>query len=180
MLTIETVRARLIEIPGRTRAAVAGLSAERFSALPPDGGWSVAQVFEHLCVANAPYLERTIPEGVARARASRHGARAWRPSLLGGLLLASMREGNRRRLPAPAQWRVGETVRPGVVEAFLSGMADLEVHLAALEGHDWRAGVHSPLSPLLRMNVGDACAVLVEHAHRHLAQAERTRRAVGG
>jgi hypothetical protein len=96
------------------------------------------------------------------------------------LLLASMREGNGRRLPAPAPWRVGPVVRPDVVEVFLAGMADLEARFTELEGHDWRAGVHSPLSPLLRMNVGDACAVMVEHAHRHLAQAERTRRAVGG
>jgi hypothetical protein len=48
-----------------------------------------------------------------------------------------------------------------------------------VDGHDLRVGLTSPLSPLFRMNLGDAFRILVVHSHRHLAQAERTRRAVG-
>ena len=172
--------ARLTEIEPRTQRALSNLSVSHFTAFPPDGGWSVAQVFEHLCIANGDYLKRTLPEGVAQARQSRHGIRDWRPSLLGGLLIASMRETSLTRLPSPKPWRVGQAVRAEVVEVFLSGIAQLRDHVRALEGSDLWVGVSSPLSPLLRMNIGDACVILVEHTHRHLAQVERTRRSVGG
>lgn len=173
-------RGRMAEIEPRTQRALAGLSATHFTTVPPDAGWSVAQVFEHLCVANADYLEHTLPEGVAKARQSRHGTRDWKPSLLGGLLIASMRETSRTRLPSPKPWRVGRAVRTEVVKGFLAGIAQLREHVRELDGSDLRVGVASPLSPLLRMNIGDACVILVEHTHRHLAQVERTRRAVGG
>lgn len=174
------IRARLEAIPTRTRAALVNLPAQQFHARPPEGGWSIAQVFEHLCVTNAAYLDRTIPEGIERAKRSRHGARAWRPSLIGGLLIGSMRESSSRRLPAPGSLQVGDAVRDDVVEVFLAGLPRLEASLRLLEGADQRTSVASPIAGWVRMNVGDACVILVEHAHRHLGQVERIRRAVGG
>jgi hypothetical protein len=47
------------------------------------------------------------------------------------------------------------------------------------DGHDLGVGFSSPVSPLIRLNLGDAFRVLVVHCHRHLGQVERTRRAVG-
>lgn len=170
---------RLEAIPTRTRAAVVNLPARHFDTRPPEGGWSIAQGFEHLCIANAAYLERTIPEGIERARRSRHGARAWRPSLVGGLLIRSMRESSSRRLPAPGPLRVGDVVRPDVVEVFLAALPQVEASIRSLEGLDQRTRVASPIAGWVHMNVGDACVLLVEHAHRHLAQVERTRRAIG-
>ena len=67
-----------------------------------------------------------------------------------------------------------------VVQAFLTSLPGLEGSIRALEGVDQRASIASPIARWVRMNVGDACVILVEHAHRHLAQAERIRRAVGG
>lgn len=169
---------RLHAIAPRTRAALVNLSAAQFTARPPDGGWSIAQVFEHLCITNSIYLGRMLPEGIERAKRSKHGPRAWRPSLVGGLLLAVVRESNALRLPAPGPFRVGSAVRPDVVEEFLEGVPRLEGFIHDLEGHDLLTGITMAISPLVRVNVGDACVILVEHAHRHLAQVERTRRAI--
>jgi len=46
------------------------------------------------------------------------------------------------------------------------------------EGSTWHTP--SPVAPLLHMNIDDACVILTEHAHHHLAQVERARRAAGG
>jgi hypothetical protein len=82
-------------------------------------------------------------------------------------------------MPAPRPYRVGPQARANVVDEFLGTVRRIGELMRRADGHDLRVGLASPVSPLLRMNVGDAFRILVVHAHRHLAQVERTRRAVG-
>ena len=161
-------------------AAIANLSETHFRATPPTGGWSVAQVFEHLCLSGDAYVDRAIPEALERARSRGSAGRPYRTSLVGGLLIGAMRESNRHRLPSPKPWRAGPQVRPEVVQHFLAGVERLGPLLDDAERTDPCTSIASPASALLRMHLGDAFVILAEHAHRHLAQVERTRRAVGG
>ena len=55
----------LDRVEPRTRVAVTGLHEAKFRELPPDGGWSVAQVFEHLCRSNLCYLDGPLTSAVA-------------------------------------------------------------------------------------------------------------------
>ena len=168
----------LDRIEPRTRVAVTGLPEAKFLEVPPDGGWSVAQVFEHLCVANESYLEGPLGPAVAKAKAQGPTDRPWRPSFVGRWLTGSLVEGG-KPLPTPRRWRVGPTPREQVVDAFLAGIGRVRGLMREVDGHDLRVGLTSPVSPLFRMNLGDAFRILVVHSHRHLAQAERVRRAVG-
>lgn len=168
----------LDRIEPRTRVAVSGLPEAKFREVPPDGGWSVAQVFEHLCVANASYLDGPLPAAVARAVARGRSEKAWRPSLIGGWLTKSLVEGA-KPLPAPRPYRVGPSPREHVVDDFLAGIARTRALMLEVDGCDLGVGLASPVSPLIRLNLGDAFRILVVHSHRHLAQAERARRAVG-
>jgi hypothetical protein len=158
--------------------AVTGLPEAKFREVPPDGGWSVAQVFEHLCLVNASYLDGPLGPALARARARGPSARTWRPSLIGGWLAGALIEGA-KPLPSPKLFRAGPTPRDQVVDAFLAGVERTRTLMHEADGLDLRVGFASPVSPLIRLNLGDAFRILVVHAHRHLAQAERTRRAVG-
>ena len=168
----------LDRIEPRTRAAVAGLPEAKYREVPPDGGWSVAQVFEHLCLANGSYLDGPLPVAIAKAKARGLSDRPWRPSFVGGWLTRSLVEGA-KGMPAPRLYRVGPAPREQVVDAFLAGVARARVLMHEVDGHDLGLGFASPVSPLFRVNIGDAFRLLVVHSHRHLAQAERTRRAVG-
>ena len=167
----------LDRIEPRTRVAVTGLPEARFREAPPDGGWSVAQVFEHLCLANRSYLDGPLPGAVERAVAQGLSQRAWKPSWMGGWLTRSLVEGG-KPTRAPRLYRVG-TPRANVVDEFLRSVAEIRALMLRADGHDLLVGMASPVTPILRMNLGDAFRVLVVHSHRHLAQAERTRRAVG-
>ncbi len=169
----------LDRIEPRTRVAVTGLPESKFREVPPDGGWSVAQVFEHLCVVNAAYLEGPLPAALAKARQRASASpRPWKPSFIGGWLTRSLTEGS-KPLPAPEPWRVGPVARENVVDEFLAGIARLRAVVLDADGTDLHVGLASPASALIRMNLGDALRVMVVHSHRHLGQAERTRRAVG-
>jgi len=170
--------AELDRIEPRTRVAVTGLPESKFREMPPDGGWSVAQIFEHLCVSNRAYLDGPLPPAVAKARERGPSTRAWKPSFMGGWLTRSMVEGG-KPMPTPRAWRVHQHPRPNVVDEFLRTVVEIRTLMLEADGHDLGVGLASPASPLLRMNLGDAFRVLVVHSHRHLAQAERTRRSVG-
>jgi len=168
----------LDRIEPRTRVAVTGLPESKLHEVPPDGGWSVAQVFEHLCIANATYLDGPLPRTVEAAVRRGPWSGEWRPSLLGGWLTRMLTEGS-RPVPTPRAHRVRGEVRANVVDEFLGGVRRIAGLMQRADGHDLRVSLSSPVSPLIRMNLGDAFRVLVVHAHRHLGQVERTRRAVG-
>lgn len=167
---------RLAALEARTRAAVAGLSAGQLAQAPPGGGWSVAQVFEHLCRGNEAYF---VPMAAAIAAARRRGRppRPHRPSLVGGLLVRAIAESNPRRLPTTRRM-TPLRVRDDVVETFLGTLARLAALAREADGADLRERMWSPVAPV-PLNLGDAFAILVTHAERHLGQAERTRRAIG-
>lgn len=165
-------------IEPRTRVAVAGLPESRFREVPPDGGWSVAQVFEHLCIVNAAYLDGPLPVAFAKAKQRGPARRPWKPSFVGGWLTRSLVEGG-KTMPTPTPWRAGPAAREHVVDEFLAGVARLRALVVAADSLDLSVGLPSPASALIRLNLGDALRVAVVHCHRHLAQAERTRRAIG-
>ena len=168
----------LDRVEPRTRVAVTGLHEAKFRELPPDGGWSVAQVFEHLRRANLCYLDGPLSAAVAKAVSRGPWDREWKPSLIGGWLTQSLVEGT-KPLPSPRLFRVSTDPRANVVDEFLATMRRTRELMQEADGHDLRIMFASPASPLFRLNLGDAFRVIVVHAHRHLAQAERTRRAVG-
>jgi hypothetical protein len=168
----------LDRIEPRTRVAVTGLPESKFRELPPEGGWSIAQVFEHLCLANLSYLDGPLPLAIDKTRARGLSAKAWRPSLAGGWLARALTEGG-KPVHTPKPWRAAGEPRANVVDAFLATVERLRTGLLQADGHDLGVGFASPASPLIRLNLGDAFRVLVVHCHRHLAQVERTRRAIG-
>ena len=168
----------LDRIEPRTRVAVTGLPEAKFREAPPDGGWSVAQVFEHLCVSNLSYLEGPLPAAVARAVERGAAGRDWRPSFIGGWLTRALMEGAQPTW-SPKRYRVGIEVRANVVDEFLATVRRVRELMVEADGSDLRVMMSSPVNALFRLNVGDAFRVLVVHSHRHLAQAERTRRSVG-
>src|SRR6185436_11209881 len=92
-------------IEPRTRVAVSGLPESKLRELPPDGGWNIAQVFEHLCRANLDYLDGPLPGAIAKARARGRSEKPWRPSLTGGWLAGALIEGT-KPLPTVKPWRV--------------------------------------------------------------------------
>lgn len=147
-----------------------------FNWRPPDGGWSIAQVFEHLVIANDDYLAAIQHALDTRAPGTRgtFAATPWRPSIAGRLLVRSFELP--RKLRAPRRWRPEPTARPNVTAEFLAGQRRLVDLIERSTAFDWqRVRLASPVSSLIRMNVGDAFAILVTHGERHFHQIERIR-----
>jgi uncharacterized damage-inducible protein DinB len=174
-------RAKLLDanrvVIARIRDAVSTVPPTDLDRKPPAGGWSIAEVLEHLIVSADSYLG-TLRSILARKdRRTAHTGTMWKPSLMGGLLAASLR--SERKLPAPRLYKPGPEPRERVLAEFLRRQEEVGTLLGAAGDVDWgSARFTSPVSRLMRMNVGDALTVLVVHAERHAAQIDRVKAAL--
>jgi hypothetical protein len=153
------------------RSLAGPLTPAQLAWTPPEGGWSVGQVLEHLVVANGLYLE--LCEALV-ARGTPVPGAAWKPTLLGGLLARTMAPEAKRKLPAPKVFRPGPAARADVLAAFTAMQERLATLIDRAATLDWRRlKGPSPVTSLVRVNLGDAFQVLVNHNNRHLNQARR-------
>jgi hypothetical protein len=178
MGTPDTLIADLAAADARIEQAARPLDAARLGWHPPEGGWSIADVLEHLCISNDDYLAKLRPlvngGGARRAARAGAGAEEWRPSFFGGFLARSL--GAPRKLPAPKMWRIERAPRANVLDEFLAREREIAQLLRASTAFDWRrTRLASPVSRLIRLNLGDAFAVLAVHSARHAGQIERVR-----
>ena len=156
--------------------AAAGTLGERALGWPPSGGgWTVGQILEHLIIAADSYLtpmRRLIEEALTETAAGTDPI--WRPSLLGGFLAGSLRAP--RKLLAPRSYVPALTARPGVFEEFRTRQRQAAMLLERARPLEWtRIRMASPISRLIRLNLGDGFTIVVTHARRHLGQIERIR-----
>lgn len=150
------------------------LDPEQLLRRPPDGGWSVGHVLEHLCVTSELYE----PPLRALLRGARPDAaaplREWKPTLIGGFMARSFERPT--KLPSPKSMVPAASPRGGVAEAFLTHLDAQARLLDDASSHDWRrlrmASPAVPL-PLKVFNLGDVFTILVVHAERHTRQIER-------
>jgi hypothetical protein len=138
---------------------------------PPDGGWSIAQVFEHLIISDSLYLPRLRQLSASGVR----GDTPWRPSLAGNLLARSLAPTSPRKTPSPQVFRPAEP-RANVIDEYIKVREETARLIDALHGIDLRRNrLSSPVSKLIRLNLGDAIHILVIHTQRHLLQIDRVR-----
>ena len=170
--TAHALRPALATIEWRTRELCGGLSDAQLHWRPPDGGWSVGQVLEHLVLIHEPYVSRiraTLEKGHERARA--RGARPWKPTGLGGFITRSQLAP--RRVKTGRRFEPGPEAGPGAADRFLATVRACDELVQASEGADLRVRFASPVAAVFRPNLGDAFLLMVAHAQRHLGQIER-------
>lgn len=165
------------EATTRAQELIGDLSAVEI-AWAPAKGWGIGQVLEHTLVADDSYLG-PMRAAIAKAPQRRDaGESEWRPKLGGRMLVWSLR--NPQKLPAPKIYQVGPVARANVFAEFLVRRNAIAELFAAAREVEWRrAGLASPVTSILRLNLGDAFGVLVAHEVRHNEQIARIRGQVG-
>ena len=138
---------------------------------PPDGGWSIAQVLEHLIVTEESYLpalQGALQKTVATTSSE------WTPSLIGGFLIRSQLPEAKTKMKTPARWQPGPGSRANPVQEYIATRERLLELMRQADGKDLRrARLSSPAARFIRLNAGDAFMTLVVHTQRHLRQIER-------
>jgi hypothetical protein len=170
----QQLRAEAIATREKIAAMVKPFDESKLNEHPEPGGWSVAQVLEHLCVAN----DRTEPLATALLRESRPdagaAAREWKPSLIGRLIAGGLL--NPRPLKSPKVFQPGPTPRNGVAQSLHSQELNFLKAMDDAASYDWRAlRMRSAALPKWapKMNLGDGFKIHVVHLTRHSRQIER-------
>ncbi len=164
---------RIDAIERRATAVASDLDEEQLRRRPSSGGWSVGELLGHLVTSFDAYA-RSMRAALGRPDLPRGNPADWSTGLAGGFILRTMV--SRRRFPAPKVFRPKET--PGVhsLPEFLRTTRELREFIDQSRGLDWNAiRLSSPVSSLIRIRLGEALAMQVVHAERHLGQAERVR-----
>lgn len=157
-------------------ALARGLTPALLARRPSWGGWSAGEIFEHLCITDGLYVAPLRALFTAeRERAKTRRSDDWQPTIWGRLLLWSLNPANKRPAPAPRRFLPGRTLRVNVVEAWLAQVEIDRLLMREADSLDLRClKLSSPAAGLIRLNAGDAFAVMAVHTQRHLGQVRRT------
>lgn len=159
----------------RAQALGSRLSDAQLAWTPPEGGWSVGHCLEHLVAAADEYNARlTSRLDEAHAGLDSPYLGGHKSTWLGNRFIEAVKPANTRRFKAPRKFAPPPTPRQDVVEAFCRRQARLVELLEKAKGIDLAAyKIPSPVTSLVRFNLGDALQILVHHAQRHVNQAIR-------
>lgn len=180
-LDLEELRERILRSAERAEAVAAPLDDAAMRWSPPGGGWSVGQVLEHLVTTDREYLAKMRPAiAAARARGGGGAMGAWKPSWVGAMIARATDPAATKPVPTPRKFRPAGPHRPDVAARFRASRDELAALLDEVGGLDLRrVRLASPVSGLVRMNLGDVFVILTLHGERHLQQMERVVAAPG-
>jgi hypothetical protein len=160
---------------------VAGLDGAHFNWRPADGGWSIAQCFDHLNLTNRRFLD-ILKASVEQAR--REGKLDDGPytySFLSRWMFRAISPPVKRKFRAARRFQPADEKAPDVVMTEWARTHDEFVEvLQRASGLDLaRIKVPSPVTRLLRYDLGMAFWILTAHDRRHLAQVRNIRNSAG-
>lgn len=163
------------------RELAAGLTEAQFNWRPAPGRWSIAECLDHLRVTGEEILAQLEP-AIERAWArGRTGSPPFRYGWLGDWFVRSTGpiDPDRRRasIPSPRIYRPRpDRSAAEVLPAFVALQDRLEEMLRRANGLDLgRVKARSPVTPLLRISLGQWLASTAGHQVRHLEQARAVR-----
>jgi hypothetical protein len=178
---LDDLERRLEAIGRRTRELTSDLREEQLLWRPEPKRWGIADCFEHLLVADAPYFPR-VREAIERSAPAGDGERVYAPGLLARWFVRSVSPEGTLKLPAPKRFQPPPDgpERGDAPERFLADQEVVAALLADARDVDLQgAKLTSPVTSLLRLTIGEALTLLVSHQERHLGQAEAVRRDPG-
>ncbi|MFN0123278.1 MAG: DinB family protein [Blastocatellia bacterium] len=155
---------------------VAGLTEDQLNWIPAPGAWSINLCLEHLRVSNEqmrPMLEGAMSRAKQRAANSE---KPYKPTMIGGWMINTMRQTDgKRKFRAPKNFQPQPDPPPGGLPRFLQSQRMLASLVERAQGLDLSVTLRSPVTALMRYNLGDAYEIAAAHARRHVAQAGRVK-----
>lgn len=143
---------------------------------PSSGSWSVAECIEHLLLAFEGYLvglDKIIAVGKKENVVAKSPMRI---SLAGRMMIFAVNPSIKVPIPAPPKFKPQKSKKYNheVLHDFYKNLQQLSAQLEAAKNLDWNSlKITSPVTSLLKLNMGDTFEVLTLHALRHLKQAQR-------
>lgn len=173
---LKTFRTRLQEASRIIDSELMPLKDEQLNWKPAPASWSVAECIEHLLLAFEGYLvglDKVIAKGEKENIVAKSPMKI---SLAGKMMVFAVDPSIKVPIPAPPKFKPAKNKHYTyeVLQQFHENLQQLSLQLEAAKNLDWNSlKITSPVTSLLKLNVGDTFEVLTLHALRHLKQAQR-------
>lgn len=166
---------RLADVIAVAKRECGSLSEMQINWRPDEGAWSVGEVLQHVLETTSSYLDQAEPK-IEQAKAA--GLRSPGPFGYGWFtrwFVGMVEPPPKRALPAPKRFQPeSRHVGPDIVDRYLASGERLQAAIRAAEGLDLqRIKVASPVSNLLRFELGAVFWLMTAHMDRHHGQIDR-------
>ncbi len=157
-----------------------GLSEEQLRWKPAKQQWSTAENIGHLLASNQLYYERLKPlieTALAQGRNNPPWLEKHKSGFVGGMIRSVVDPAGKFKVKTFRSFVPREMATDEQRRQYLDCNEKLLRLLEQSDGLNTRKlTIASPVSGLLRINLGDAFSILPAHAERHLNQAARLRK----
>ena len=174
---LSELRERLDGLIARAEALGEGLSSEQLNWCPEATSWSVGQCLEHTVIGVEKYLEVLVPliAGARESGMSAPDGLVPKHSFMGKLVLGAVNPESTKKVSAPKSFAPGQSdISSSIVERYTRMHSRLHEVIGSVDGLNFnKLKLSSPVARIIRLNVADALKLSVDHAERHLNQAQR-------
>jgi len=178
MIWLKDVIQDLKEIEETTRQEFQNLSEEDLVWKPAPDRWSIAECLQHIIIANSIYI-KDIEKRLQKAEVKTIEYPI-NFSITGKLFLYAVDPKYKWKVPAPKIFKPtnGNKIENGeeTVEDFLKLQEKIIATARKACAYDHQhVHTYSPLSKLLKFNVGEQLYIMMRHTLRHLNQAKQVK-----
>jgi DinB superfamily len=174
-LSLPAVIGGLDDVARDAESTFGGLRPHQLNWRPDATRWSVAQCFEHLCIANGLMLDATKDAVTGRAPRTIWQRIPFVPGMIGKMMVRSQSPQPTRRFTAPPAARPASSeVGADVIARFVQQQREAAAWLRSVdEGTAVRTVMTSPFIKVITYSVLDGCRLMLTHDRRHFEQARR-------
>lgn len=147
---------------------------EAFNYKPGENKWCAAECLLHLNTTNRGYIDNANRK-LAETEKSEVENKNYKPRFLMGLFINMMKPESKMKFKAPAKFQESyEGNLSETIETFVKIQNEyIDLANTSLSYDLKKTKIVSPVSGLLKFELGEMFLAMVEHQKRHLAQAER-------
>ncbi len=172
---LEEYRYQFVALKDDVKTLLSAVNNEQFNWRLQPGSWSMAECFDHLNVTGKLY-GATIDDKISEANSRQWFSRGpFRHGALGNLLVKLTEPPVKLKVKAPSQFIPQANKLVDVVaDEFLRIQDQFIIRLRDANGIDLaRIKIPSPVTPLLKLTLGQVFGLTTAHERRHLWQARQ-------
>ena len=157
-----------------------GLSADQLSFRPDEKSWSVGQCLYHIWLTNDKYLSK-LSSTIRASTKKEPDDQDYESNWMGRRFIGMIGPTSGEHTPVPKQLQpLPERVPEDIVQRSIDQMAGFDEFLIESEGIDlMKTKMTSPISSMLKLQLGDVFKSMQLHNERHLNQIDKILRLSG-
>jgi hypothetical protein len=177
MISTEELINNLLEenrmISEEVKAKFSHISFDLLNYRPGKYQWSIAECFDHLIVTKNQYIPRI--ESELETVKKTNPAGEFKSTMGGRLILYSVNPENRKKTKAPRMYRPEiKLYTKEVIKFFLDQNNRIYKLITDCKGYNIsEIKINSPVTRLIKLNLGDCFQIINSHDRRHINQAFR-------